>query len=383
TNHLALDDTENRQQAQLASDHAKSSLSLGYITRIEGNAGRQDARGEGFELRSDKNGVLRAALGLLLTSWGRAGGAGKVKELAETIARLTQGRDFQEKMGDVAHRNGAQDTTGHQRDVAKEIKEANAALRGDGGTPSNDFPEFENPDIAISSAANLHATAEGTTHLASERHTAISAGGNVAIASAHSLLVSVFEKISLYAQKAITLITPGRIRIESRTDELDLIAQKAISILSAQDEIRLTARCIVLNGGGTQVTLGSDGILGYTNGKFLVHAGSHATDDPKDVPVQSPITDIGKAKVVDHYVLPDDGSGFAMAQQRYRIKLDDGQLIEGISGAHGETSLAMGQRMQIAELQLLRPDGTVFANHQPMLTKAVDSAFNSQGDMQA
>jgi type VI secretion system secreted protein VgrG len=49
SNHLALDDTHGRQQAQLASDHGKSSLSLGFNTRIDGNKGRQDARGEGFE----------------------------------------------------------------------------------------------------------------------------------------------------------------------------------------------------------------------------------------------------------------------------------------------------------------------------------------------
>ncbi|WP_321963558.1 type VI secretion system tip protein VgrG [Paraburkholderia sp. J7] len=52
SNHLALDDTRDKQQAQLASDHGKSSLSLGYNTRIDGNKGRQDARGEGFELRT-------------------------------------------------------------------------------------------------------------------------------------------------------------------------------------------------------------------------------------------------------------------------------------------------------------------------------------------
>ncbi|MDM0123474.1 type VI secretion system Vgr family protein, partial [Variovorax arabinosiphilus] len=49
SNHLILDDTAQRIQAQLKSDHQSSSLSLGFITRVEDNAGRKDPRGEGFE----------------------------------------------------------------------------------------------------------------------------------------------------------------------------------------------------------------------------------------------------------------------------------------------------------------------------------------------
>ncbi|WP_139140393.1 type VI secretion system Vgr family protein, partial [Variovorax boronicumulans] len=57
SNHLILDDTAEKIQAQLKSDHQSSSLSLGAITRIEDNAGRKDPRGEGFELRTDAHGV--------------------------------------------------------------------------------------------------------------------------------------------------------------------------------------------------------------------------------------------------------------------------------------------------------------------------------------
>ncbi|RZL92979.1 MAG: type VI secretion system tip protein VgrG, partial [Variovorax sp.] len=65
SNHLVFDDTEGQIQVQLKSDHQSSSLSLGSITRIEDNAGRKDPRGEGFELRTDGHGVVRAGNGLL------------------------------------------------------------------------------------------------------------------------------------------------------------------------------------------------------------------------------------------------------------------------------------------------------------------------------
>ncbi|MEN9866173.1 MAG: hypothetical protein RL748_1763, partial [Pseudomonadota bacterium] len=45
SNHLILDDTHEKIQAQLKSDHQSSQLSLGHITRIDSNAGRKDFRG--------------------------------------------------------------------------------------------------------------------------------------------------------------------------------------------------------------------------------------------------------------------------------------------------------------------------------------------------
>ncbi|WP_322048850.1 type VI secretion system Vgr family protein [Paraburkholderia sp. J67] len=379
SNHLALDDTPGRLQAQIASDHGKSSISLGYNTRIDGNKGRQDARGEGIEARTDFWGVLRAAKGWLVTSFARASAAGKVKDMDETLSRLNEARGIHEELARVAQRHGAQPAASNQNEVTSAIESANAALRGSGDV---DFPELEVPDIVISSAANVHSSAEGSTQIVSGEHTALTSGGHIAFAAVRSFFVSVGKAVSVFASKSITLITPGRVRVESQTDDLDLIARKVVHILSEQKEILITGKRIVLNGGGTELTLGEDGIFGFTDGKFLVHAATHATDKPQAVPVKAPITDIGEAKVVDRYVLPDDGSGLVMAQQRYRIKLQDGQVIEGISNVHGQTSLVMSDSIQIAELQLLRKDGTVRGIYRPGLTRAVGIAFKSSGSDQ-
>ncbi|MDP9108983.1 MAG: type VI secretion system Vgr family protein, partial [Pseudomonadota bacterium] len=53
SNHLILDDTNGKIQAQLKSDHACSQLSPGHITRIESTSGRKDARGEGWEIATN------------------------------------------------------------------------------------------------------------------------------------------------------------------------------------------------------------------------------------------------------------------------------------------------------------------------------------------
>ena len=88
-NHLVLDDTPGKIQAQLKSDHQCSQLSLGHISRIEDTRGRKEARGEGWELRTDGHGVARAAQGMLITTEARPNAASHIKDMGETCHRLT------------------------------------------------------------------------------------------------------------------------------------------------------------------------------------------------------------------------------------------------------------------------------------------------------
>ncbi|MFM0330942.1 type VI secretion system Vgr family protein [Paraburkholderia strydomiana] len=367
SNHLALDDTAGKLQAQLASDHAKSSLSLGHITRIDGNKGRQDARGEGFELRSDRWGVLRASMGLLFTSWGRSGAAGKVKDMDETHARLTEARSIHEALALSAQQHGAQQATGAQRDVAKALSDANAALRGKASDGARDFPEFGQPDIAVSSAANLHTAAQDNTHIVSGKHTALTAGGNVAIAALKSLFASVREAIAFYASKSITMIAAtGRIHLEARTDALQAIAREDVTVTSQNGWLRLAAlKGIEINVGGTLLRLTPQGVTVHTNGHYLVHAASHATDDPQAAPVTLPVTQENPGRLAAHHVLVEDGGGFILGGQPYRITLDDGQVIEGVTNGRGEMQVATSNAVSFGLVELMsqsEPDKVISAS---------------------
>ncbi|MFM0470155.1 type VI secretion system Vgr family protein [Paraburkholderia strydomiana] len=367
SNHLALDDTAGKLQAQLASDHAKSSLSLGHITRIDGNKGRQDARGEGFELRSDRWGVLRASMGLLFTSWGRSGAAGKVKDMDETHARLTEARSIHEELALSAQQHGAQQATGAQRDVAKALGDANAALHGRASDSAHDFPEFGQPDIAVSSAANLHAAAQDNTHIVSGKHTALTAGGNVAIAALKSLFASVREAIAFYASKSITMIAAtGHIHLEARTDGLQAIAREDVTVTSQNGWLRLAAlKGIEINAGGTLLRLTPQGVTVHTNGHYLVHAASHATDDPQAAPVMLPVTQENPGRLAAHHVLVEDGGGFILGGQPYRITLDDGQVIKGVTNGHGEMQVATSNAVSFGLVELMsqsEPDKVISAS---------------------
>ncbi|KDR35402.1 type VI secretion system Vgr family protein [Caballeronia grimmiae] len=363
SNHVVLDDTNGQMQAQLASDHAKSSLTLGFNTRIDGNEGRQEARGEGFELRTDAHGVARAAKGLLVTTEARSNAQNHALDMGETIARLTQARDIHENLSESAQQHGAQDATHNQNDATRAIKSANDELRGTGkGSPySGGYPEFAAPHLTLASAAGIQTTAAGSTHIASNQHFAVTSGRNVSIAAAGSMFASVVNTFSLFVHKAgMRLVAAaGKIRLEAQSDGVEIVARKDADIVSADGWINLTAaKGIRLNGGGSVVEISLSGLRGFTGGEFLVHAASHATDAPQDKPVKQPLTDVADAKVAEPFVLVDPVSGLGIPDQPYRITLDDGQVIAGKSDDKGATALVLSDSIQSAVVEILHNDGT-------------------------
>jgi type VI secretion system secreted protein VgrG len=278
SNHLLLDDSNGAIQAQLRSDHLHSQLSLGHITRIEDNAGRQDSRGEGFELRSDGVGVVRAAEGLLLTSEPRPHAAAHITDMGETVQRLTQARAAHENLAGLAQQHQAQDKNGDQSEVAMSLKSQNDAIKG--SKRDDGFPELIEPQLLLSSPCGIAATAATSTHFASGEHIALSAGAHVSIAAGKSLYASVAHKFSLFVhQLGMKLIAAsGKVEIHAQTDDMELLAQKVLEIISTTGWINLKAKeGIRLNGGGTELVLSAEGIKGYTTGKHEMYAADHQT----------------------------------------------------------------------------------------------------------
>ncbi|WP_335955289.1 type VI secretion system Vgr family protein, partial [Acinetobacter guillouiae] len=67
-NQLRFDDTTNQISSQLQSSHGTSQLNLGKLSHPKDKA-ESDNRGEGFELRTDQWGAVRAGQGLLLSTY--------------------------------------------------------------------------------------------------------------------------------------------------------------------------------------------------------------------------------------------------------------------------------------------------------------------------
>ncbi|MFD0874560.1 type VI secretion system Vgr family protein, partial [Massilia pinisoli] len=282
-NHLILDDTAGKIQAQLKSDHLCSQLSLGHITRIEDTKGRKDARGEGWELRTDGHGVVRAAMGMLITTEARNNAALHCKDIGETVERLYAASDIHENLAETARLNSAQDSPAQQGAVANVIKKQTDGIKGN-RTDDAKFPELAQPHLVLSSPAGIATSTAQSTHIASNGNTALTTGRSLSIASGDSLFASIRQTFRLLVHKAgMKLVaSAGNIDVDALSDSINLIAK--LNISQSATTITITAKeKIVINGGGSYVKFSADGIEHGTNGTFVAHAATHSFVDAKNM----------------------------------------------------------------------------------------------------
>ncbi len=290
SNHLVFDDTAGAIQAQLRSDHQASQLSLGSVTRIDDWRGRKEARGEGFELRTDANGAVTTGRGMLVSTEGAPEAKAHITEVGKPVSRLTKAQKIHEHLGKLAEQHHAQDTGADQAQVADALRSQSDGIKGVGGC-GEAFPELNEAHLVLAGAAGIELTTPATVHVAGGQHVAVTSGENVSVATRKSLFASVTEKFSLFVHRmGMKLIAAsGKIQVQAQNDDLELLAKKVVAIISTTDWINITAKKgIRLNAGNSELVINQEGIKGFTPGENIVHAADHRTVGPQSVPTVFP-----------------------------------------------------------------------------------------------
>ncbi|MCS0632644.1 type VI secretion system tip protein VgrG [Telluria mixta] len=354
-NHLVLDDTRGKIQAQLKSDYQCSQLSLGHITRIEDTNGRKDPRGEGWELRTDGHGVARAAKGLLITTEARPGARGPIKDMSETCQRLTAAAEDHQVLGHVAQKNGAQEADNNQAAVATVLQKQSDEIKG-GASGSGSFSELAQPHVVIASPAGIATTTAQSTHIASDLDTAITAGKSVSIAAQDGFFASIRQTFRLFVQKAgMKLIAAsGDIDVKALSDNFNLFAK--LNITQTADRIVISAKEeILINGGGSYAKFGAGGIEHGTSGTFVAHAASHHLDPAKNMAapdLKSNVVDVNiKRDLHLEYV---DADGNPLQHDPIQAHAWDGNQHNSKLDATGKTVLSNVSRGSFRAEQVKR-----------------------------
>ena len=333
SNHLILDDTAEKIQVQLKSDHQHSSLSLGHISRIEDNQGRKDARGEGFELRTDAQGAIRAQDGLLITTEGRSNAQSHIKDIGETIQRLTEARNLLEQITAAAQHHEAQGSGTDQSDVLQAIKAQNLAIKGDGKAQG----EFTAPHLVLASPAGIASSTAKSTHIASGQHTQISTGEHLSVAVGGAWFASVVDKFALFVQRAgMKLVAAaGKISIQAQSGDIELVAHKVLALISQTDYVEIRGKKGIRLYGGTSMLEISDQTQFYTPSPVLFH-GSLETLAPKSI---SQTFNAMPTSAFDQQVRLLDSRGKPVKDVAYDLLRPDGNIIDSKTGASGTTPL--------------------------------------------
>lgn len=355
-NHLVLDDTKDKIQVQLKSDHQCSQLSLGHITRIEDTSGRKDGRGEGWELRTDGHGVARAAKGLLITTEARQTARGPIKEMGETAKRLDAAHKLHDDQATAALQGLAQES-GQQHDVADVLKAQNDDVRGNG----EPFPELSQAHLVLASPAGIETTSAQSTHIASAAHTALTAGRSLSIATGESLFASIKQTFRLFVHKAgMKLIAAsGKITVQAHDDDIQVIANKVLSLISQSDWVDIKGKKGVrLHGPEAMVEI-TDRMQVFAPKPALFH-GNLETLAPQNRPHPSSEHKINIAepktpedpKQLLFMLQTHPGSGRPFANVPYTLYKNGSQVEEGITDDLGRIAIehAIGTQGYMVEL---------------------------------
>ncbi|CAB3774224.1 hypothetical protein LMG30113_07523 [Burkholderia paludis] len=338
-NQVVVDDTPNKLQVQVTSDHAKSRLVLGYNTRIEGRPGRSEERGEGFELATMAWGVIRANQGMLITTEARDGATQPAKDMAETVTRLLVAHDQQDTFATTAREQQAQEA-GDQDEVAKALQAQHDDIQGSasGSTQAGQFPQMSTPYLVLAGAAGIAATTSQSTHLASGEHLALTAGGHVGVSVGKRLLVSVARGVRTLVQSAgwKLVAMSGDIELKALKDNLQLLAK--LNMTATANRITITAQEeLVVSGGGSATHYTSGGITHQTAGGYTAHAGSFTYTGPQSqaaVFPESPPLGKGNLELFNTYAIQRG------VMSTYKVEDALGRVATGMLSAKGYAAVS-------------------------------------------
>ncbi|HET7774683.1 MAG TPA: type VI secretion system tip protein TssI/VgrG, partial [Burkholderiaceae bacterium] len=296
-NQLLFDDTPRQLRTQAASTHAATQLNLGY-----GVAPRADAadeagavtepsaspRGEGFELRSDAWGAVRAAKGLLIATDPQSAAGGAHIDRQGLVGALEQALSLAKSLSQLANTAGA--GTGKDESTAdekasqgpdqtaqdKQFRQIKALGRG-----ANN--ERENTDRGLNhltafSPAGVAAATPRMLDIAAGSHIDATAGKHVQISSGQQTHIHAASGIRSFTEAGglHTIANQGKVLIQSQHADTEINAEQSIHATATNKHILMEAQqhVTLVESGGAYLKIEGGKVEIGCPGTFTVKAAS-------------------------------------------------------------------------------------------------------------
>ncbi|MTC40856.1 type VI secretion system Vgr family protein [Providencia sp. wls1921] len=233
-NKLRMEDKRGQEHIKLSTEYGgKTQLNLGHLVNAE-----REQRGDGFELRTDSWGAIRAGKGLFITTDKQDKAGGDVLAMEEAVAQLKQAQQLTESL----------------KEAAKIAKAELADLQTQKILLSDTLHELKQSALLVSSPEGIAHTSPKSIQLSSGENIIATAQKSADFSIAKKFTVAAGEIISLFAQKLGIKIfaNQGKISIEAQHDEMSLDALKDLSISSHDGKVIIKAKkeIILTSGGG-------------------------------------------------------------------------------------------------------------------------------------
>lgn len=321
-NKIRLDDERGKEHIKVSTEYGgKSQLNLGHLVDSE-----KQQRGEGFELRTDSWGAIRAQKGIFISADGQTKAQGQVLDMEPALARLSAALVEMESLA-----ASAQQAQALAADVGRQQKLLKQKI------------EQLHEEVILGSAPKGMALVSG-------EDMQLSASDNLTLTAGKQLDVGVQKNFTLAAGKQLSLYSREGAKLFSSQNDIDIQAQGGnlttwstqdthISsgrklVVTAQDELTLICGggYIKINGGNVEI--GGPGKLLIKN-TGIRKAGSGS--------MQGVMKSFEPSTFDEKFVITHPVSGKPLANQNYDIHLPDGKILSGVTDSSGNSSLIMSK----------------------------------------
>ena len=242
-NKIRLDDERGKEHIKVSTEYGgKSQLNLGHLVDSE-----KQQRGEGFELRTDSWGAIRAQKGLFISADGQAKAQGLQREMQAALKELDAAREVTSGL-----RHAAQAAQAELADLEKQTTFMNQTLS-----------DLKQQALLLSAPSGIAQVTPASVQVSAGENLIVTAGQHADISIAKKLTLAVGDILSLFAHKlGIKMYaSEGKVDIQAQSDALNLFAKEKLSVASSDNSVVISAKKeILLVCGGAFIRLSDAGV---------------------------------------------------------------------------------------------------------------------------
>ena len=387
---LVFDDSDGQLRLQLATTQAASQLNLGHLVHQADNY-RGSFRGEGFELRTDAWGAIRAESGLWLSAYGKPGET-PAGDAVGPSALLTQLKSLGKTFSQAAVAHQTVRLAGHEGAHAAQASrlvddnaplqallastkttvpgEEYAAACGEAGERSGGPGEGRIPHtgdallglaapagIGLVAGQSLTWSAGETLTLASGQSSNLAVAGNLRMHSGQAigLLAAAVEGQS--EDTALSLVSgEGDLDLQAQNDQIRIRSRDSLKVVSANAEVDLAAGKTVhlATSGGASLTIEDGKIVIACPGEIKVHAGNHSFVGPTQLSRE--MNDWPETRFDQRYVLRHKRTGEPLRNRPVEVTRSDGARLRLTTDDNGRLPVQQGVSLENVVLKILNKD---------------------------
>lgn len=332
-NKIRLDDERGKEHIKVSTEYGgKSQLNLGHLV----DAGKQQ-RGEGFELRTDLWGAVRARKGIFISADAQDKAQGQVLDMTDALAQLREAQSLVEALCS-----------------ATEVAKAELAdLQTQKVMMSEALEELKKSAMLLSAPEGIAQVTPKSLQLSAGENIISTSGKNSDFSVLKKFTVAAGETVSLFAQKLGIKIFAGKgkVEIQAQGDEMLLDALKDIRISSSEGRILISAKNeIILTSGGGYIRIG-DGTVECAAPDKIIERGAVW----QKFSGQSISQAMQQWDSADFAVTPEilwQQTGKPAKNQKVQVTRGDGSVVEMTTDEQGRLPIQSGLFVESIKIDL-------------------------------